>query len=56
MSKVVHRLTRDFPDMKFSLNGGVVTLDEALCHLPPLDGGDAWGIKRYPTPSPSAMF
>lgn len=35
---VVHRLCRDFPDMTFSLNGGVLTAEEGLKHLEPTYG------------------
>ncbi len=38
--EVVHRLARDFPDMRFSLNGGITTLGEAARHLPGRPGHD----------------
>ena len=35
---VVLALKRDFPDLRFVLNGGIASLDEARAHLPALDG------------------
>ncbi len=34
----VYRLKRDFPAIRFTLNGGIKTLDEALGHLRRVDG------------------
>jgi tRNA dihydrouridine synthase A len=57
--EVVHQLARDFPDMAFSLNGGVMDLQEALSHLSPLsrvaptpvaplvDGGSRYGDDHF---------
>ena len=34
----VYRLKRDFPDLRFTINGGIKTLAEALDHLQHVDG------------------
>ena len=34
----VHRLKEARPDLTIHLNGGLVSLDQAKAHLPPLDG------------------
>lgn len=34
----VYRLKRDFPELKFTLNGGVESLDQGLQHLQQVDG------------------
>jgi len=61
---VVHQLARDFPDMTFDLNGGVLTVPDALAHLRPTagprhhhrTGGDVsdaqWGEGREHGPLP----
>ncbi len=36
--ETVYRLKRDFPQLRFSLNGGVTDLDQALSHLELVDG------------------
>lgn len=35
--QVVHRLARDFPELRFTINGGIRTLDAVGSHLLPLD-------------------
>jgi tRNA-dihydrouridine synthase A len=37
----VHRLQRDFPDLTFSVNGGIKSLEMAKRHLAPLPGCDS---------------
>ena len=29
----MHRLSRDFPDLKFILNGGILSFDQAKSHI-----------------------
>jgi len=36
--EVVHQLCRDFPEMTFSLNGGVMSLSQCLSHIQPTFG------------------
>ncbi len=46
---VVHRLKADFPQLEIIINGGLLTLDDALAHIGPLDGAMI-GRAAYETP------
>ncbi len=46
---VVHRLKADFPKLEIIINGGLLTLDDAIEHIGPLDGAMI-GRAAYETP------
>ena len=48
----VYRLVEDFPHLKFTLNGGVLSLDEAVAHLGKGVHGVMVGRAAYKTPWP----